>query len=159
LIPEVRDRPRDVRKVHRLVAPRLRLRFEVAGQQIGRIGLQHQPIGRNARHGSAQVRAAAFVANPAGDADAQPERQIVLEFGNAAGEAMCHSADEPAVKLPEYGLEIVVCVALMKEYRLRDGHGDLQLSEECRALRRGRREVAKVVEAAFSHRNYMGPPQ
>jgi len=27
---------------------------------------------------------------------------------------MSHSADEPAVKLPEYGLEIVVCVALMK---------------------------------------------
>jgi hypothetical protein len=146
-------------KVHRLITPRLGLRLEVAGQQIGRIGLHHQPIGRNARHGAAQVRAAALVADPAGDADAEPERQVVLELGNTAGEAVSHSADEPAVKVLQYCLEIVMCVALMKKYRLRNGHSDFQLSDEGGALRRGRREVAKVVEPAFSHRNHMGLPE
>jgi hypothetical protein len=146
-------------QVHRLIAPRPRLRLEVAGQQIGRIGFQHQPIGRNARHGAAQVRAAALVANPAGDADAEPERQVILQLGYSAGEAMSHSADEPAVKLLQYCLEILVGIALMKKYRLRDGRGDFQLGDEGGALRRGRREVAIVVEAAFSHRNHMGLPE
>ena len=72
---------------------------------------------------------------------------------------MSHSADQPAVKLPQYCLEILVGIALMKKYRLPDGRGDFQLSDEGGALRRGRREVAKVVEAAFSHRNHMGLPE
>jgi hypothetical protein len=155
----VRDRPRDVGKVHRLVAPRLGLRLEVARQQIGRIGFEHQPIGRNARHGGAQLRAAPFVANPAGDAYAKSERQVLLELGDTAGKAMSHSADETSVEVPEDGLEIVVGVPLMKKYRLRHCHGDFQLRDECDALRRRRREIAVVVEAAFSHRNHVGLPQ
>jgi hypothetical protein len=47
----------------------------------------------------------------------------------------------------------------MKKYRLPDDRGDFQLSDEGGALRRGRREVAKVVEAALSHRNHMGLPK
>jgi hypothetical protein len=113
LIPDVRDRPCDVEKVHRLIAPRLRSRLEVAGQEIRRIGLHHQPIGRNVRHGAAQVRAAALVADPTGDTDAEPERQVVLELGSAAGEAMSHSAGKPAVKVLQYCLEILVGIALM----------------------------------------------
>jgi hypothetical protein len=156
LIPDVRDRPCDVEQVHRLIAPRLRSRLEIAGQEIRRIGLHHQPIGRNVRHGAAQIRAAALVTDPTGDADAEPERQVVLELGNTPGEAMSHSAGKPAVKVLQYGLEILVGIALMQKNRLRDAHGDFQLGDEGGALRRGRREVSKVVEAAFSHRDHMG---
>ena len=72
---------------------------------------------------------------------------------------MSHSADEPALEVLQYGLEILVGIALMQKNQLRDAHGDFQLSDEGGALRRGRREIAKVVEAAFSHRNHMGLPK
>ena len=80
--------PQDVLKVHRLVAPGLRLRNEVAGKEVRRIGLDHEAIERNAADDFAQMQAAALVADPARHPDVEVEIQTGVERGAVAGEAV-----------------------------------------------------------------------
>jgi hypothetical protein len=50
-------------------------------------------------------------------------------------------------------------VALMKKDRLGGRRRQLQLRDESRALRRGRGEIAKVIEAAFADGDDFGTQQ
>jgi len=52
-----------------------------------------------------------------------------------------------------------VAVPMLEIHTVGAGGGSIARFDEGGALRRGRREVAKVVEAAFSHRNHMGLPE
>ena len=72
---------------------------------------------------------------------------------------IAHAADETAAKVRKDVLEILVRVALMKEHRLGDGHGDFQLGDECGALRGGRREISKIIQPAFADGNHLGQRQ
>src|SRR6202050_167524 len=44
-------------------------------------------------------------------------------------------------------------VALVQEHRLADASGQLELAMEGLLLRRGRREIAEIVQPAFAHRH------
>src|SRR5688572_5453918 len=83
-----RDGFQDMREEGGLVAPRLRLRLEISRREVGRVGLQQQPLARDLAHQLEQVRAAALVADPAGDADVQAEVEISLQLLALAGEAV-----------------------------------------------------------------------
>jgi hypothetical protein len=101
--------------------------------------------------------AATFVANPACDADGESHLQIVQQLVRLTGEAMGdRTGRECARMLSEDGDEIGVSVALMQENRLAHARGDLELTRERGALHVSRREIAKVVEPAFAHRDDLG---
>lgn len=72
---------------------------------------------------------------------------------------MRNTADEAAAEVLEDGFEIFVGVALMQEDRLGDGHGQFQLRDEGGSLRRGRREVTEIIQAAFADGNHLGLSQ
>ena len=104
------------------------------------------------------MRAAPLVADPAGDADREAHLADSPSSSFAVpGEAM---RDAAARQLPSMlaqdGDEILVRVALMQEHRLADPRGDLELTSERGALHVARREIAKVVEPAFAHRDDFG---
>src|SRR5688572_17528982 len=92
-----RDGFQDVRQERRLVAPRLRLRLEISRRKVGRVGLEQQPLARDLAHQLEQVRAAALVADPAGDADVQAEVEISLQLPALAREAVGNSVPYPMV--------------------------------------------------------------
>ena len=126
---------------------------ERAGQKIRRIGLDHQPIGGNRRQQFGKVRAPPFVADPAGDADIQIQREQLIEFVALACEAVCNGAYEPvAVRLKNRD-EVVDGVALVQEHRLLELRGELQLCIERGDLGVARREIPIVVEPAFPDRD------
>ena len=100
------------------------------------------------------MRAAAFVADPAGDADGEPELQIALELVRAAGKAVRHAAPLRRVLAQDRG-EVRVRIALVQEHRLADAARQLELAVERRALRGARREVAEVVEAALADGDHL----
>ncbi len=102
------------------------------------------------------MRAAALVADPAGDADREPELQITLRApARRAGEAVRHAAPARGV-LAQDGDEIGMRVALVQEYRLADARGELELAVKGLLLRGARGEVAEIIEPAFSHRDDLG---
>src|SRR5579864_8529605 len=79
---------RDVRKIRRLVAARGWPRAEIAWQQIGAVGLEQQPASGDGAHERHQVSPTAFVADPAGDTDGEPELEVGFELRGAAREAV-----------------------------------------------------------------------
>ena len=99
---------------------------------------------------AAQVLAAAFVAQPAGDADVPVLVEVVEQLLAGAGEAVHHRRAEPAVELLHDRHEVGMRVALVQEQRLAGVDRDLQLAFEGLALRRARREVAEIVETALA---------
>src|SRR5690606_29499133 len=146
----------DVRQEHRLVAPVPGHRLERARQQVGRIGLHHQPPGRDVADERAQVPAAALVAQPARDSDVPVAVDAVEELGAAAGEAVHHRRTDPALELLHDPDEVGVGVALVQEQRLAGVHRDLELPLEGLALGGPGREIAEVVEAGFTHGDDLG---
>ncbi|MNC66944.1 hypothetical protein D3C75_1173990 [compost metagenome] len=85
-----RDFTQYFRQVRRLIATVLRLRAQAAGQQIGRIAFKHQASTGNLAHQRVQVRAPAFIADPAGDADVQVQIEVTEQRLLFTGEAMHH---------------------------------------------------------------------
>src|SRR5690348_14719653 len=81
-----RDGVENMRQEGGLVAPRLRLRPQAPRREIGRVGLEQQPVARNVLYQLEQVFAAPLVADPAGDADVQPEIEIGMQLRFLAGE-------------------------------------------------------------------------
>lgn len=140
-------------QVHGFITPALWLGFQIARQQIGRIRLNDQPVGGNLSHHLAQVQAASFVADPAGDADVQVEIQIGTDFVHAGREAMRDTTHQARAVLLQDRDEIFVGVALMQEYRFAQRNRQLQLAAKCVALRVARREIPEIVEPAFTHCN------
>lgn len=100
------------------------------------------------------MQAAPLVADPTSDADVQAEIQIRARFFDAGREAMGDTAGEARPEVAKDREEVGVRVALMEEHRFMKVSSQLQLFPERRALRIGRREVAEVVETAFSHRDH-----
>ena len=133
-----------------------RLRFHRARQQVGRVGFDHQPVRGNVLHQFAQVQAAAFVAQPAGDADGPILVEVIEQLRARAGEAMHHRRPELAVELLHDRHEVRMRVALVQEHRLAGVGGDLQLHLECTPLRRTRREIAEVIQPALTDRHHFG---
>jgi len=90
-------------------------RLDRARQQVGRIGFDHQPIRRNVFHEFAQMQAAAFVADPAGDADIQIAVEIIEQFLALAGETMHHRRADLVPHGIDAAEKIRVRIALMQE--------------------------------------------
>ena len=128
--------------------------LSVRGKQIGRVGLEHQPAGRNARHCRLQRRAAPLVTDPSGDADVQIELETGVDLGRSAGEAVRHGPDELRAKLAHHRDEVAMCVTLVQEDRSPQLDRQLELTAECRKLGCPRREIAIVVETAFTDGNH-----
>ena len=63
-------------------------RLQITRQQVGRVGFEQQAARPECAAAARQVRAAPLIADPAGDADRQPEFQIGLEFRCARREAV-----------------------------------------------------------------------
>ena len=103
------------------------------------------------------MRAAALIADPAGDADREPELQIALQLLSRAGEAVRHAAPARGV-LAQYGDEIIVSVALVEEHRLADLRRELELAVERLLLRGSGREVAEIIEPALTDCDHFGNP-
>src|SRR4051812_16682874 len=97
------------------------------------------------------MRAAALVADPAGDADVEPEIQIGMQLLGFAGEAMRHRCFH-AVRA-QHLREARVRVARVQEERLAKREPQRELRHEALLLRRMRRIVAVEVEAAFADRH------
>src|SRR5947209_6659120 len=117
-----------VRQESGLVAPRLRLRPHVAGRQVRRIGLEQQAIARDVAHERKQMLPAALVADPAGDADVEPELDIGVELVLLAGKAVRNGARR-AIAAQDVG-EARVRVARVKEERLAELQTQLELRDE-----------------------------
>jgi len=72
---------------------------------------------------------------------------------------MRHTADQAAAEILEDCFEVFVGVSLMQKHGLSDGHGQFQLRDEGGSLRRARREVAEIIQAAFADRDDLGLSQ
>ena len=72
---------------------------------------------------------------------------------------MRDAAGEAAAKILQNRRKVVVRVALVQEDGLAGLGRDFQLRDEGRALRIGRREIAKIVQAAFADRDDLGQAQ
>jgi hypothetical protein len=75
-----------------LIAAGFRRRPDVARQEVGRVGLEHEPVGRDSAHHFTQVLPAALVVDPAGDADAKTQFEIGVAFLLTSREAMRHAS-------------------------------------------------------------------
>jgi hypothetical protein len=96
------------------------------------------------------VRAAAFVADPAGDPDRKPEPEVALKLGDVAGEAMSDARPERPV-FPQDRGKVPVCIALVEEHRLADAACKIQLAVERLLLYLARGEVTEVIKSALTH--------
>ena len=113
-----------------LVAAQLRARHEVAGQQVGRIRLQHQPIERDTPDEVSKVLPTALVADPTGDPDRKPQGEVVVEFRCLAGETVRDAAANARQVVAEDRREGVVGIALVQEYRQVRLDSEFQLQPE-----------------------------
>src|SRR6185436_19020488 len=151
-----RHRAKDVREVGGLVAPRLGLWLEIPRRQVGRIGLEQQPVARDLAYQLEQVLAAALVADPAGDADVETEIEVGLELlaltGEAVGNRVPHSMRFEDLREPRVG------VARMEKKRLAELEAQLELRDEPFLLVGMRRIVAVEVQAALADRDHFGMP-
>jgi hypothetical protein len=84
-----------MRQVHRFVAAALRLRLQVARQQVRAVRFEQQPLGGNRADDFAQVQSAPLVRDPAGDANVESEVEVRAGFGHPGREAMRDAADQP----------------------------------------------------------------
>jgi ABC-2 type transport system permease protein len=141
----------DVRQVHRLVAAMRRLRAHRARQQVGRVGFDHQATGGNVLHQFAQVQAAAFVAQPAGDAHVPVLVEVIEQLFARPREAMHHRGPQPAVEIAHRRHEVGVRIRWCRNSGLPVSAPICRLHLERPALRRPRREIAEVVQPAFAH--------
>ena len=107
-------------------------------------------------HQFTQLQAAALIADPAGDADVQPQFQAGVEFAARAREAVRDAVHMAAALLAQQRRKIIVGVALVEEQRLAASCSPLQLPGKGAQLGRAWREVAVVVEAAFAHGHDFG---
>ena len=134
---------------------RYRLRGQVARQQKGAVGLEQEPVCRDFTHQRQQMSAAPLVADPAGNADGQTHVEVGRELFARAGKTVSDTAGESVAMLAKNGYEVRMRVALMKKDRLADEAGELQLPMEGLLLDSARREVAKIIESAFAHRDHL----
>src|ERR1700752_309118 len=88
LTARTRHHRRDVRKIPRLFAARGGLGCEIARQKVWAVGLEEELARGYAAHQGHEVPPAALVADPAGDPDREPEREVGIELRLSAGEAM-----------------------------------------------------------------------
>lgn len=146
----MRDRLQDMRQIHGLIAPRRRFRREIAGQEVRSIGFDEKAVARYVAHDISQMMPAAFVANPSGNADVEPEVEIGACFVETGGETVRDAADEVCAKLAQHFDEGGVRIALMQEYRLAKLDRQLELTPEGRDLCLVGREVSEIVEPAFA---------
>src|SRR5580704_2069119 len=144
-----------VRKIRRFVTPGRGLRLQVAGQQVRAVGLEQQTPGGDLWHEREQVRTAALIVDPAGDADRKAEREVARKLRRGAGEAVRHPAPVAGV-LGEDGEEVLVRVALVQEHGFPYALRQLELAVESLALRGARGVVTEVVEPAFPDRDHPG---
>jgi len=77
-----------------------------------------------------------------------------VAFFLSGGEAMRHAIRD--LVFAQDGEKVIVRVALMQEHRFADARRDLQLLRKRSPLQVARREIPKVVEAAFAHRDDAG---
>jgi len=144
--------PEDVWQMARLVATVPGLRLEVAWQEVWRIGLEHQPVGRNAADELAQVPATALIADPAGDADREPQLQVVVQLLRVAREAMCDPSRDACAVVAQDRQESVMRIALVQEHGPSELRGQFELTAEHALLIGVRREIPEEVEAALAGR-------
>src|SRR5688572_11564090 len=102
-----------MRQIHRFVAPALRLRPQVARQEIRAVRLDQQPLRRDRAHDFAQMHPTALVADPTGDTDVQAEIEVSARLVDSRREAMRDAADEARSVLAEDRLEFDVQVSYM----------------------------------------------
>ncbi len=102
------------------------------------------------------MRAAALVADPAGDADGQIQLQIALQLRGRTGETMGDAAHQGGAVFAHDGDEIIVGIAFVQEHRFAHPRRQFQLLVKGALLDLARRQVAKVIEAAFPHRHHLG---
>ena len=98
------------------------------------------------------MRAAAFVADPTGDADEKPAIEVGDQFVALAGETVHDRTADPAANLVHAREEIRVRVALVQEQRLAAVDRDSQLALERGDLRRTWRQIAEIVEPGLADR-------
>src|SRR5215472_13761052 len=155
LAARARHHRRDVGKIRRLVAARGGLWGEIARQKVRAVRLEQELARRYRAHQRHEVRSAALVADPAGDADREAEREVGIELRLSAGEAV-RDARVPGAVLAQDRDEVRMGVALVQEHRLAEERGKLELAVKGLPLRLARGEIAKVIEAAFADCRYFG---
>lgn len=137
----------------RLIAARPGRIRQRAWQQVGRIGFEQQPIGRDAWHQLGQVVAAALVADPAGDADVAVIGLVRVEVGGGTREAVHDDARQAGTVLTEDAGDAAMRIAIVDEHRHPQVNGEFQLLAEYRFLGGGWRKVAMEVEAGLANRD------
>src|SRR5579871_4965628 len=101
------------------------------------------------------MRAAALVADPAGNADCEPELEITRELLQRAGETMRDPAPGAGVLAQDRG-EVGVAVTLVKKHRFAEPGGEIELAVEALLLRSAWREITEIIEAAFTDGHHGG---
>ena len=142
--------------MHRLVAPRLRLRNEVSWKKVRRIGLDHEAIERDAGDDLAQMLAAALVADPAGHPDVEVEIEVGVERRVVTGEAVDDGVRKLRAPARDDGEEPLVRIALVKKHGHSQPRRELEVGLERPFLIRARREVAIEVEPGLSDGDDLG---
>jgi hypothetical protein len=102
------------------------------------------------------MRAAPFIADPAGDADGQLQFQITLKLARRSRKAMRHRSTQACAMLAQNRNEVRVRITLVQEHGLSRGSGEFQLAVESSTLRTMRGKIAVVVEAALTNCDDLG---
>ncbi|CAI8924809.1 hypothetical protein EMIT0324P_30133 [Pseudomonas chlororaphis] len=98
-----------------------------------------------------QVSAAAFVADPPGDANVQVEVQVVEQRALFTGKTMHHRGRQAVSEIADYFQQALAGVALMEEDRQLQFNGQGQVLLQHFFLLRARGEVPIEVQATFAH--------
>jgi len=159
LTPVPRNGREDVREVAGFIAPRCGLWHQIPRQEVRPICLQQQPLGGNACDQLFQVRTTALIADPARDADTEPERETVLELTRVAGKTMCDGSRQLRQMFAQDRDKIGMRSPLVEKNRLAQLHGQLELQAKNAPLVFVRRIVPKVIEPAFSGGTYLACEQ
>jgi hypothetical protein len=130
----MRDRFKDVRQVHRFVAAAGWFRLQIARQQVGSIGFDHEPVRREVSHDLAQMMAATLIADPARDSDVEAELQIGARLFDACREAMGDAARQSGPEVTQDRDEVLVRIALMQKHRLSHTDRKIELPLKRRTL-------------------------
>ncbi len=127
--------------------------FTLRGNRYGASVSSSRRSARNVPHEFAQVRAATFVADPAGDADMEVAVEVIEQLGFLAGETVDDRGADATTHVVHEAQEVGVRVALVQEQRLAAVDRELKLAFECEQLRLARREIAVVVETGLADRD------
>jgi len=156
IAPRPRHGGKHMRQEGRLVTPIARSRPQIPRQQIRTIGFDQQALGGDIAHQLQQMRAAALIADPAGNPDVQPQIQVSVKRSAIAREAVHYGVAQQIAARPDHRQKTCVGVPFMQKQRQAGAPRMFQVPFKHPLLLAAGREIAKEIQARFPDRHHLG---